>query len=369
MKALMHDENHAEGRSSSLRIATVLVLFLAASFSAQTPGAPYRDRSGKEVVDAVCAACHAPGVTRGPKIGEAAKYAPKIGDNKAWAALASRGLASLTESALKGIRNMPAHGGSPELSDLEIERAITYMVNQSGGRWSEPISGVTPSVERKGKQVVEARCADCHQTGKEGAPRIGDRQAWLPRLKHGLDYLLRSAINGHGSMPPRGGMADLTDSELRGAIVYMLNPSEPGKAAPPAVPPKAPASRRRVAGGTEIYLGVVAAETIRAQHRTGAKESAMHGGIPRGKDYYHVNISLFDSKTRAVISDARVEASVREPVSGGETKPLELVTLDKMPSYGNYFRMSGKSTYTITVRIRRPGTARPIEAQFEFKTS
>jgi hypothetical protein len=95
----------------------------------------------------------------------------------------------------------------------------------------------------------------------------------------------------------------------------------------------------------------------------------MHGGIPRGKDYYHVNISLFDSKTRAAISDAQVEASVREPVSGGESKKLELVTFNKMPSYGNYFRMSGKSAYTITVRIRRPGIAQPIEAKFEFKTS
>ncbi|MBI4205525.1 MAG: cytochrome c5 family protein [Betaproteobacteria bacterium] len=352
------------------KLITVIAFSLAVSLASQTASTQGRERSGKEVVDAVCAACHAPGVTRGPKIGEGAKYAPKIGDKKAWAPLASRGLASLTESALKGIRNMPAHGGNMRLTDVEIERAITYMVNQSGGRWTEPISGVTPSVERKGKQVVEAKCADCHQTGKDGAPRIGDRQAWIPRLKHGLDFLVRSAIHGHGSMPPRGGMADLTDSEIRGAIAYMLNPpSAPEKTAPPAALPKVPASRRRVAGGTEIYLGVVSAQTIRAQHPKADKESLMHGGIPRGKDYYHVNISLFDSKTRAAVSDAQVEASVREPVYGGENKKLELVTFNKMPSFGNYFRMSGKSTYTITVRIRRPGLTQPIEAKFQYKTS
>ncbi len=80
-----------------------------------------------------------------------------------------------------------------------------------------------------------------------------------------------------------------------------------------------------------------------------------------------MNVSLFDSKTRAAITNAQVEASVREPVSGGETKKLELVTLNDAQSYGNYFRMSGKNAYTITVRIRKPGTSRAIEASFDYK--
>ena len=42
--------------------------------------------------------------------------------------------------------------------------------------------------------------------------------------RQGLDTLVRSAINGHGGMPARGGLANLTDSELRSAIVYMFNP-------------------------------------------------------------------------------------------------------------------------------------------------
>lgn len=341
------------------RLTAVVVFSVAASLALQTANAHSGERSGKQVVDTVCASCHATGE----------KGAPKIGDNKAWAPLASRGLTSLTESALKGVRNMPAHGGDMKLTDVEIERAITYMVNRSGGRWTEPISGVTPSVERKGKQVVEARCADCHRDGKDGAPKIGDQAAWIPRLKQGINYLVRSAINGHGPMPPRGGMADLTDTEIRGAIAYMLNPgTATEKAAPSPSLPKVPSSKHRTVRGTEIYLGVVSAAAIRAQHPKKDAESGMHGGIPAGKDYYHVNISLFDSKTRAVISDAQVEASVRDPVSGGGSKKLELVTFDKMPSYGNYFRMSAKSTYTITVRVRRPEIAQPIETKFEFKT-
>jgi hypothetical protein len=30
------------------------------------------------------------------------------------------------------------------------------------------------------------------------------------------------AVHGHGAMPPRGGMADLTDAEIRSAIAYMI---------------------------------------------------------------------------------------------------------------------------------------------------
>lgn len=339
----------------------VCVLLLSGLLPLQQTHAQTAERSGKAVVDKVCASCHATGE----------KGAPKIGDKKAWAPLASKGLTSLTESALKGVRNMPAHGGDLALSDIEIERAITYMVNQSGGRWIESISGVTPSVERKGKQVVEARCADCHRTGKDGAPRIGDQSAWIPRLKRGIDYLVRSAINGHGPMPPRGGMADLTDTEIRGAIAYMLNPVLESDKKPSAgvAPPRVPASNRRVAGGVEIYLGVISADRMRAQHAKGEKESAMHGGIPSGKDYYHVNISLFDAKTRAVISDAQVEVDVRDAVSGGTSKKLDVVTFDKMPSYGEYFRLPAKGNYTITVRIHRPGVAQPIEAGFQYRAS
>jgi len=202
----------------------------------------------------------------------------------------------------------------------------------------------------------------------DGAPRIGDRNAWVARLKQGLDLLVRSAINGHGPMPPRGGMADLTDSEIRGAIVYMFNQGQvPAKSPSTTTLPAAPDRNRKVVDGTEVFLGVVSAEALRAQHSKPDHESKMHGGIPSGSNYYHVNVSLFDSKTRAAITNAQVEASVREPVSGGETKQLELVRLNDMQSYGNYFRMSSSNAYTITVRIRKPGSSRAIEASFDYK--
>ena len=196
--------------SKQLIVAVIAALAVATSEDAQGQS---NERSGKDVVEAVCSACHRTG----------ARGAPMIGDKKAWSKLTSKGLTGLTQVALKGIRQMPPHGGNTALTDTEIKRAITHMVNQSGGHWTEPIDKTTSPAERSGEQVVQSRCAKCHETGVGGAPRIGDRQAWIPRVKHGLDAVVRSAIHGHGAMPPRGGMADLTDSEIRSAVVYMMN--------------------------------------------------------------------------------------------------------------------------------------------------
>ncbi len=173
------------------------------------------DRSGKEVVDHVCAACHATG-----KDG-----APKIGDTKAWEAREKRGLSALTATALEGVRKMPPHGGSLSLNDVEIKRAITYMVNQSGGSWQEPIDRRHLPADRTGEQIVKMQCVKCHGEGLNGAPRIGDKAAWIDRAKLGFDSVVRSAINGHGAMPSRGGMPNLTDSEMRAAVTYMFQQS------------------------------------------------------------------------------------------------------------------------------------------------
>jgi cytochrome c5 len=193
----------------------VVASTVAAALAVAVPGALAQnpERSGKEVVDAVCITCH----------GTGAHGAPKIGNKKAWSKLAARGLTGLSKSALEGIRQMPPHGGNLKLSDTEIERAITYMVNRSGGRWNEPVSRTAATPERTGEQIVQAQCSKCHREGVGGAPRIGDRDAWIPRLKPGLDVVVRSAINGHGAMPARGGLANLSDSELRSAIVYMFS--------------------------------------------------------------------------------------------------------------------------------------------------
>ena len=173
------------------------------------------ERSGEDIVKEVCAACH--------KRGD--NGAPAIGDRKAWEKRKTLGLSKLSQHALEGIRKMPAHGGSAALSSAELERAITYMVNQSGGNWIEPVGKAGLAAPRSGEQVVKARCGECHLTGKDGAPKIGDRDAWVGRVSKGIDAVVASGIHGRGAMPARGGLADLSDAEMRAAVLFMFQQS------------------------------------------------------------------------------------------------------------------------------------------------
>ena len=92
-----------------------------------------------------------------------------------------------------------------------------------------PRFALAQQAERSGKEVVDAQCSKCHREGKGGAPKIGDRDAWIQRLKKGLDATVSEAIRGHGGMPPRGDKADLTDREVRNAILYMYYPGNAPK--------------------------------------------------------------------------------------------------------------------------------------------
>jgi cytochrome c5 len=345
--------------SRTLRFLTAVVLFSFAAIVApralwaQTPDP---ERSGKEVVETVCASCHATG----------AKGAPKIGDKKAWSKRAAQGLSSLTDHALKGIREMPSHGGNAKLTDLEIGRAVAYMVNQSGGKWVEPTSARDMAAERGGAQIVKAQCAKCHQKGEGGAPRIGDREAWRPRLTQGVDALVLSAIRGHGGMPPRGDKADLTDAELRNAILYMYNPTAPAKSAPVAKAAATPAGMHKVVGGLDIYLGFVPAVKLRS-YPEGSVERLMHGGVPSGSDQFHANVSVLDRTSKGPITTAKVELQIEQPGLTSETKPLEAVVINNAASYGNYVKLKPKTNYVITVRVRSGDNPQPAEARFEHR--
>ncbi|TAH53169.1 MAG: cytochrome c5 family protein [Betaproteobacteria bacterium] len=76
---------------------------------------------------------------------------------------------------------------------------------------------------RTGEQIVKSVCAGCHDAGSLGAPKTGDAAAWAPRLALGHDGLTKSAIAGKNQMPPRGGLSDLTDTEVARAVAYLAN--------------------------------------------------------------------------------------------------------------------------------------------------
>lgn len=84
-------------------------------------------RSGEQVYQAQCGACHATGAAGSPKFGDAAAWAPRI----------ASGFDTLLTSALKGKNAMGPQGGG-DSSDFEIARAVTYMANAGGAKFEEP---------------------------------------------------------------------------------------------------------------------------------------------------------------------------------------------------------------------------------------
>ncbi len=112
-----------QAEKAAAAIAPVARLEIA-SASAASSG----PKTGEQVVSAVCGACHNTG----------AAGAPKVGDNAAWAPRLGQGMAGLMKSAINGKNAMPAKGGNPNLSDLELARAVVFMANKSGGNLKEP---------------------------------------------------------------------------------------------------------------------------------------------------------------------------------------------------------------------------------------
>lgn len=84
-------------------------------------------RAGDVVYKAVCAACHATGVSG----------APVAGDKGVWAARIAQGYDTLFQSALKGKNAMPAQGGG-DYSDQEIANAVAYLANEGGASFEAP---------------------------------------------------------------------------------------------------------------------------------------------------------------------------------------------------------------------------------------
>lgn len=81
----------------------------------------------------------------------------------------------------------------------------------------------TAAADAPGAALYNRLCHTCHAAGVAGAPLLGNKEAWQPRIDQGLDVMLQTAINGKGAMPPRGTCTDCSDDQLRAAIEYMVS--------------------------------------------------------------------------------------------------------------------------------------------------
>ncbi len=81
-----------------------------------------------------------------------------------------------------------------------------------------PATGGLPD----GKKTYDTACVACHGAGIAGAPKFGDKAAWMPRLKTGIDALYAASIKGKGAMPPKGGFTTLPDAAVKAAVDLMV---------------------------------------------------------------------------------------------------------------------------------------------------
>ncbi len=214
-------------------------------------------KNGEQVFAAQCTACHTAGVAG----------APKLGDLQAWGPRIATGYDALLHSALTGKGAMGPQGGG-DFTDLEIGRAVVYMTNKAGAKFEEPKTAPattsTAKVNEGGDAAAAAAvaaaktamagvqstaatvtataapaaaatgavpalftqaCQVCHAAGVAGAPKVGDKAAWAPRLAQGIDGLTASVIKGKGAMPPKGGTT-ASEGEIKAVVAYMANASK-----------------------------------------------------------------------------------------------------------------------------------------------
>ena len=223
---------------------------------------PKGNLTGEQVYGQVCKTCHEAGIAG----------APKTGDKAAWTPRVAQGEKTMVQHAIAGFQGktgvMPPKGGSTDLTDEEVHRAVVYLANLVGAGWKEPPpavvaaapaaqAAVTPAAataaraapaaapspasaaaaapatvataapaggaKADGKAVYDKTCHVCHGTGLAGAPKFGDKAAWAPRIATGMQTLHNASIKGLNAMPPKGGNMALSDAEVMAAVDYMVS--------------------------------------------------------------------------------------------------------------------------------------------------
>jgi len=187
------------------------------------PSKPHVDMTGEQVYTEICSSCH----------GSGALGSPKFKDAGAWGKRNAQGYDTLMTHALKGFNKMPARGGEPDLTDLEIARGVVYMTNAAGANFEATLKkDPEPSAAdlARGKVVYAENCGSCHDSGVTGAQKLTD-PAWAGLIKQGKDALYGAAINGSFGGPAKGGNDKLSDADTKVAVDYMVNEAKVALAA------------------------------------------------------------------------------------------------------------------------------------------
>ena len=91
-----------------------------------------------------------------------------------------------------------------------------------------PSADLAPAAALSGGDVYGRFCRTCHDAGLNDAPKVGDAEAWAPRLAKGNEVLLQNTKDGfnNGLMPAMGLCMACSDAELQAAIDFMTGDAE-----------------------------------------------------------------------------------------------------------------------------------------------
>jgi cytochrome c5 len=82
------------------------------------------------------------------------------------------------------------------------------------------------AIPADGTAAYETACQACHGAGIAGAPKVGDKSAWGPRIAQGKETLYNHALHGFagksGVMPAKGGRADWPDDLIKQAVDHIV---------------------------------------------------------------------------------------------------------------------------------------------------
>ena len=241
-------------------------------------------RSGEAVFNAVCTSCHSAGVLGAPKIDDKAAWEPRTaqglatlldhakngirsmpargGDptltdeelqnaiiymtGKAGIDLSSQAKAAApagdAKQAAPAAAAKPAEAAPAPAEAKPVEAAPAQAAAPAPAAEAKPVEAApAPAAEAKpaeaapaqaaaapeaasanGEKTYKATCFACHDVGVAGAPKLGDKALWDPRIATGKDALYNSALHGKNAMPPKGGNAALSDADVKAAVDYMV---------------------------------------------------------------------------------------------------------------------------------------------------
>jgi cytochrome c5 len=157
------------------------------------------------------------------------------------------GIILLTQFAV-GIYGGRERTGDPAVSDAAVAKRLAPVAQvvvdpnaapPAAAATPTPVAAVTPvaipaaapagpakAAGGAGKSTFDTVCTACHGTGVAGAPKLGDKAAWGPRVKQGKDALYNSALHGKNAMPAKGGNPGLSDDAVKAAVDYMVSAAQ-----------------------------------------------------------------------------------------------------------------------------------------------